>query len=415
MNELILIKYLLDKNLYEKYHRYLSLDYLKHNYPEVFKIYLVLAKAHQGALALESVDDLKALFFAAYPALKKNEVDAYGLLFSRIKDTDLSDQVLDAVLESHRKRSAAFEIAGVGFDISEGKKDFSELGKAWEALRGDFKPVEEEIDFVTTSLEELHQKAYAKGGYKWRLRTLQKMMGSLRQGDFGFIFTRPEVGKTTLLASEGVNFAPQLDGPYIHFSNEEFGPKVMIRYYQAAFGITVKELFRDRKRYEKEFLEQTAGRIKIYDAAAITKSKVEEICERLNPRFIVFDSIDKLKGFQDDRDDLVYKQIYAWSRELAKTYGPVIGVCHASVNAERKRWLEMDDVAYAKTAKQGEADWILGIGATYQPGQEFIRHLHLPKNKLMGDEDMDESLRHGKLDVLIHPEIAQYEDLHKFD
>jgi hypothetical protein len=240
-------------------------------------------------------------------------------------------------------------------------------------------------------------------------------MGSLRQGDFGFIFTRPEVGKTTLLASEGVNFAPQLDGPYIHFSNEEFGPKVMIRYYQAAFGITVKELFRDRKRYEKEFLEQTAGRIKIYDAAAITKSKVEEICERLNPRFIVFDSIDKLKGFQDDRDDLVYKQIYAWSRELAKTYGPVIGVCHASVNAERKRWLEMDDVAYAKTAKQGEADWILGIGATYQPGQEFIRHLHLPKNKLMGDEDMDESLRHGKLDVLIHPEIAQYEDLHKFD
>lgn len=70
----------------------------------------------------------------------------------------------------------------------------------------------------------------------------------------------------------------------------------------------------------------------------------------------------------------------------------------------------MENVANAKTAKQAEADWILGIGATHAEGFEFVRHLHLSKNKLTGDEDSDPDLRHGKCDVLIKPQIARYED-----
>ena len=70
----------------------------------------------------------------------------------------------------------------------------------------------------------------------------------------------------------------------------------------------------------------------------------------------------------------------------------------------------MDNVANAKTAKQAEADWILGIGASHSDGFEFVRHLHASKNKLTGDEDSDPALRHGKLDVIIQPEIARYKD-----
>ena len=76
----------------------------------------------------------------------------------------------------------------------------------------------------------------------------------------------------------------------------------------------------------------------------------------------------------------------------------------------------MDDVAYAKTAKQGEADWILAIGKSHNPSDgEYTRFLHLPKNKLMGDAEMDESLRHGRVPVRILPEIARYEDIMEFN
>lgn len=71
----------------------------------------------------------------------------------------------------------------------------------------------------------------------------------------------------------------------------------------------------------------------------------------------------------------------------------------------------MANVANAKTAKQAEADWILGIGKTNDPGYEMVRFLHLSKNKLSGDEDTDASLRHGKREVLIEPSVARYVDL----
>jgi hypothetical protein len=63
------------------------------------------------------------------------------------------------------------------------------------------------------------------------------------------------------------------------------------------------------------------------------------------------------------------------------------------------------------TAKQAEADWILGIGKTNDAGWENIRFLHASKNKLLGDENTDPKMRHGKVEVLIRPEISRYEDL----
>ena len=71
----------------------------------------------------------------------------------------------------------------------------------------------------------------------------------------------------------------------------------------------------------------------------------------------------------------------------------------------------MENVANAKTEKQAMADWILGIGRTHDTALEYIRHLHLCKNKLAGDEDTDPLLRHGRMDVLIQPEIARYKDI----
>ena len=71
----------------------------------------------------------------------------------------------------------------------------------------------------------------------------------------------------------------------------------------------------------------------------------------------------------------------------------------------------MANVANAKTAKQAEADWILGIGKTNDPGYEFVRFLHLSKNKLAGDEDSDPTLRHGKREVIIDPNVARYKDI----
>jgi hypothetical protein len=107
--------------------------------------------------------------------------------------------------------------------------------------------------------------------------------------------------------------------------------------------------------------------------------------------------------------------IYQWARELAKTYCPVIGVCQADGTGDGVRWLTMHHVANAKTAKQAEADWILGIGVSYEEGADKVRYLNISKNKLTGDSDTKDTLRHGKFEVLIKPTVARYEDIVNYD
>lgn len=338
-------------------------------------------------------------------------------IFRQLDNINVSDEILNEVLEAHRKRSEAARLADLAWGVSEGRNDFLELLDAFKQVSGgvDIDP-DDDTQFVSDDLNELFNQTYGRPGLRWSLKTLNKMLGSLRKGDFGFVFARPEVGKTTFLAHQCGNFAAS-GTKVLHINNEEDGRKVKLRYYQSILGISAKELFDRRDYYNDRFQDAVQGNLRLADFANVSRGEVEKIVDKTNPGIIVLDSIDKITGFKaDDTPDGIYKRIYTWARQLAKDCAPVIGVCHASVTGEGKKYLEMDDVAYAKTAKQGEADWILGIGKSNNPNDgEFMRYFHLPKNKLMGDEDTDESLRHGKLPVLIVPEIARYEDVLEFN
>jgi len=189
----------------------------------------------------------------------------------------------------------------------------------------------------------------------------------------------------------------------------------MLRVYQGYFGLTLEAIRANVAKYEKDFQEQTKGKFLLVDNANIEKGMVERYVKRFNPVLIVFDQIDKIKGFADDRDDLRLGAIYIWAREIAKMYCPVIGICQADGTAEGKKWLTMDNVANAKTSKQAEADWILGMGAIHADGMQLVRYLNISKNKLMGDEDSISRLRHGKFEALIQPEIARFKDIIPYD
>jgi replicative DNA helicase len=314
-------------------------------------------------------------------------------------------------LSTHRNRALASELAVKYLEISEGRATLEDA----EELKSKFdvdtlhKPLENQ--FVSGDLEELYQNQVAVGGLRWRLEWLNKSLGSLRKGDFGFIFARPETGKTTFLASEVSNFATQTEKPILWLNNEEGGSKVMLRCYQAALGLTSSELFANITTNKNRFHAITGNRIKLYDDASMNSRTIEAICKQLQPALIVIDQLDKVKGFPEDRDDLKLGAIYQWARELAKQYAPVIGVTQADGSGEGVKWLHMGNVANAKTAKQAEADFILGIGKSNEEGLGDIRFLNISKNKLTGDADSEPALRHGKGEVVIKPEVARYVDL----
>ena len=356
-----------------------------------------------------TVEDVINVTFAnGVPDKQKDYIKG---VFESLKIAD-GQQSVTLLLEKFRSQRLCEDIATAAYDASRGKSVQPVL-TLLDQLRQPTATVEA-VEYVTDDLTEILNESVRKPGLRWRLNSLNRSLGSLRKGDFGFVFARPETGKTTFLASEVTHMASQLDpqsGPILWFNNEEAGKKVKLRCYQAALGARLDHLLREPERAKARYHEKLHGKLNIFDQATISHKQVEKIVAATNPSLIVFDQIDKLKGFDRDREDLAMGAIYQWAREIAKTYCPVIGICQADGTAEGERWLHMGHVSNAKTAKQAEADFILGIGKTHDAGQEFLRFINISKNKLVGDEDTEAGLRHGRLEVLIHPDVSRYSDL----
>lgn len=401
----------------------------------IIKLFLQYSNWEEYGTKVEAKDfpaELQLLYRCLnsfHSSLNENKVDLNlndlaNLFFSNaVKDKEYYQQVFDNLATYEPVKSTVVELISalhrtkllqklslLSYEVAEGKKSYDELGPLLDSIKSLENVEEQEETFVTTDLSVLLQNTYQNPGLRWRLPSLNKSLGSLRKGDFGFIFARPETGKTTLIASEVSHMIDQTDKDIIWVNNEEQGDKVMLRVYQAYFGVTLQNLYGNIKKYSDTFNTRTEGRFKLFDKANTTKGELERLLSKSSPGLLVIDQIDKISGFKADRDDLMLGSIYIWARELAKTYCPVIGVCQADGTGEGVRWLTMGHVANAKTAKQAEADFILGVGMVHDPGWELVRFMNISKNKLLGDEDTDPKQRHAKFEVLIEPEIARYKD-----
>lgn len=355
-----------------------------------------------------SMVDLGTSVLSNYPIMKESERKLLSSLLHSISACEFTESTILDYLKEHRNRAIAGELSIVCLEVSEGRKTLEDLDAVYEKFEISHEQ-EEQSPYVSNDLEVLYQEQNHTPGLRWRLHYLNQSLGSLRKGDFGFVFARPETGKTTFLASEVSYFAEHCSSPILWCNNEEGGAKVMLRCYQASLGITTKELFEDLSGNKAKFMVRTGGRITIYDDAAMTKRSIESKCKELQPSLIIIDQIDKIKGFTSDRYDLQMKEVYQWARELAKRYAPVIGICQAGGTGEGKKWLTMNDVDSSHTAKQGEADFIVGIGKSHEEGMNDMRFLNISKNKLLGDDLTIPELRHGKIECLMRADIARYE------
>ncbi len=398
---LVVLKALLDPNLYSQFNAYIDYDYIKQNHPEIWRLYQSLHYLQKvPATTPFGVVDLQFAFETNYPGHKKAD---FAPLFQQLEEATFSKASLQDYLLELRKRKLALAVAKTALAVNEGHGEDAAMEEAIAALTVVQTAVELPNDFGEMSLESILASEHLVPGLLWRLPSLNKTLGSLRTGNFGFVFARPETGKTTFLSSEIPYMASQSTSKVLLFNNEQAHGDVLKRMYQGALGWTILEVLSKPKEAERRFMELTKGNFQLISEANLSRRRIEQICARHNPSLIVFDQIDKIHGFDSDRNDLELTAIYQWSRELSKTYGPTIGICQAGQSAEGKRWLTMNDVNNSKTGKQGEADFILGIGKSHDAGLETFRYMHLSKNKLTGD--------HGKWEVRIRPEIARYEDL----
>lgn len=268
---------------------------------------------------------------------------------------------------------------------------------------------------VTTDITEFPDDVLSRG-LEWPLEELNISCGPVRQGNLIEVGAYTETGKTTFVSHVITYMSKQLeeDDYVVWVNNEEAWTSVVSRLYQSALGKSGRDIDEDPEKH-KELYNEAMGRhnrVRFLDSSIISADDIDRFCKRVKPKIIVIDMLDKVKGFSDaKRDDLRLQALYSQARDWAKLYGPVFLTSQATGDAAYQQWVRMDQLAGSKVAKQAEADVIITIGRTEIPGDENMRYLNIPKNKLHGGDRSLESERHGKWAVSINGEIGRYKGM----
>lgn len=394
-----------NNDLYEKYHASLKLDYIRQNYPVLHRCF--------KSLPASSMEVLEANYLANYPVLKEGDREAVKNVIAEIKDAEATVDEIIPYLESHLARAWASNVALMALDVAEGRLPVDKLDEVINERDSSTIIEAEQIEFVSTDIEQLMLEENLEGGLKWRLKCLNQSLGPLRKGNFGHIFARVETGKTAMWVSEATFMATQVEKPILIFFNEEGGKDVVFRMYNAVTGMTYMEVRNNMKRAKQIWEDKIGDRIKFVDNPVHVERKVmERTIEQIDPSLIIVDNMDKVKGFTGDRKDLLLHEIYKWGRDIAKTQCPFITVGQADSSSHNSMVIDESQLADSKTAKPSELDFILGIGRIDKEGYDNVRYLTLSKNKLRGDENTIEGMRHMKAhQVLLQPHLSIYEDV----
>lgn len=418
MNDITLLTLLgNDKVYFERFKPYVKEYALSSDCWEIYKTLGEYYASYPGTVKVDW-NDFTTFFFMVKGKVKPEKALIYRTILEKIAATSITgkEELYKDLVAHYVKLDYATRIGNVAIKVAgDGKGDIDEIEDLIQSYRKEVgRSITKEDLFVPSSLTEI-VKAVSAIGFEWRLEELNLSLGPLRPGDFIIVGARPEVGKTTLLAQEVSYFATQLkddNRPIIWVNNEERSQKVMFRIIQSHFGVVTSDVLKNAASYEARFNAEIGRRILVLndDAGIRSTRQLDSLFIEHNPVLIVFDQLDKVWGFdKEEREDLRLGKLYAWARDKAKEYGPVISISQVAGRGEGKEYIEQDDLRGTTTDKQGEADAIVTIGRSVDPAKGSARYIYVPKNKLHGGPRSKEEFRHGRFEVRIRPEIARYE------
>jgi len=402
--ELALLKGLLKRPQYETYRPFIGDDVFVS--PEHKKILEIIDDEYNRTK--DSETDVAISTVAIRGKLHINGFAALETVLNDLETIDITESVFEDVFETVKKRNLANKIALKAIGAAEGRESFEDLIVFVEENKTTKLASVEDVNILSMDITSYADEIEGDSLLHWRLKWLNKSLGPLRRGNLGHLFANPEVGKTAFWISEVTHMAQYVQKPIVIFFNEEAGKEIVFRMYSSMLGIPYKQIIEEKQKYKEQFMLLGGDKIILVDEAPIRMGMVEKVMAKYEPCFAIIDNADKIFTKSLERRDLEIHNVYKWARELAKEYCPILTVAHADASAYGEKYLDESMMANSKVGKPAEMDFIIGIGR--EEGESVARYLSLPKNKLRGDKDTVEQLRHGRWPVSLQAEISRFVD-----
>lgn len=215
----------------------------------------------------------------------------------------------------------------------------------------------------------------------------ERLAGGCMRGHHILLFARPEMGKTSFLANLVAGFLKQ-NLKVLYIGNEDPITDVRMRFLGR-----ILEWPRDRIIAEPAAADEIARNMTNWHLLGTVQlspgspHEIEELVREHKPDVVMIDQLRNLNVRSNKSDSMVQhletaakavRQIGIRNRCL------MVSVTQAGDSASGKAVLDMSDVDSSKTGIPGQADVMIGMGASAEDEMAGRRVLSLPKNKRSG-------------------------------
>lgn len=400
--ELNLLSSMLHKKHWEKTKNFIT--------PQMFpkewrSIAQAIGEAHVKYDAIEALDAaaLQAMHSMLFPATSdgKNET-IVGLITSLCGVPQMNEDLAHDYAKMFWQRTIAKQIGekAVQFWVGDDDNAFSDIAKLMDRVTSNTMDGHETFTIVHESFDELIETANTPPEFLFGIHTLEEHLPGMNRGDFGIIFARPEVGKTSFCSHLVSTYLSQ--GKKVHYwANEELAKKVKLRITTAYFDTNKYHLVDNREDYKEEYDRTIGNNLVVIDSVGTDIVEINNFTTLNKPDVVFIDQLDKVKINGDfGRGDERLKELYVMGRELAKRNDCLVwAVSQASYEAHQREIIDFAMMDNSRTGKAGEADVILGIGRGLGV-DDNTRFLTISKNKVNG--------WHGTAHAFLNIETGRY-------
>ena len=343
--------------------------------------------------------ELAALFDDRNPAMPSSARDSVHEIIVQLEsgNPDNTDMHIDMV-QNFWLRDRARLIGEKAIEIFTGEsEEFGELQRLIDAVDDGRMSDKTTYTEVASDLDELLDDVAEDPDFPFDFNLIHEEVPGLDRGNFGILFARPEVGKTTFCCFLAASYIRQ-GVKVVYWANEEPGDRIKLRIIQSFFEVTDEEMRQQRAVLAQRYLTEVAPYLRVMDSVGTSVEEADEYAKLNKPDVMFMDQLDKfrIKG-EFNRQDERLKAIYVYAREIAKRNKMLVwAVSQASYEAHDRQFIDYSMLDNSRTGKAGEADIIIGIGKTGSSEVENdVRHICVSKNKLNGWHGMI----HAQIDI----------------
>lgn len=335
-------------------------------------------------LDAKTVHAVHGMMFPAMPDSKGEE--ANELISSLCSVPEMDDNLAYDYAKKFWQRSMAKQIGekAVQFWVGDDENAFSDIAKLMDRVTNNSMEGHETFTIVKDTFEELMESTSKPPEFLFGVPTLEEHLSGMNRGDFGIIFARPEVGKTSFCSHLVAQYLAQ--GKKVHYwANEELAKKVKLRITTAFFGVDKYTLAENKHDYKETYDSVIGSNLVVIDSVGTDITELGSFTALNKPDVILIDQLDKVKINGDfGRGDERLKELYVSGRELAKRNDCLVwAVSQANYEAHQREIIDFSMMDNSRTGKAGEADVILGIGKGLGV-EDNTRFLTISKNKVNG-------------------------------